>query len=88
MTNHRKLKMLFSMIVLAFVFNYAWGSHLRMIGQRNGATSKRKSLFRVGLEDVLNLLDYSVPPDRLMRQRRSAFWTWLALRKFNDISLV
>ena len=66
MTNHRKLKMLFSMVVLAFVFNYAWGSHLRMTGQKNGATSKRKSLFRVGLEDVLNLLDYSVPPDRLI----------------------
>jgi hypothetical protein len=57
MTNPAKLEKLFGILTMAFLLSFAWGCHLRSSEQKISAATKRKSLFRLGLEDILNLAD-------------------------------
>ena len=87
MTDADKLEKLFAVVTLAFTYSYAWGCHLRQSGIKTNAASKRKSLFRLGLEDILNMIQPAgqkeSEPDRLRR-----FVSWIAQSKFNSIFLV
>lgn len=55
MTCPKKLEKLFAIVVIAFTYSFGWGCHLRSQGDRTSAQSKRKSLFRLGLEDPMVL---------------------------------
>ena len=79
MTDASKLEKLFAVVTLAFTYSYAWGCHLRQNGIKNNAASKRKSLFRLGLEDILNMIqpnEHSEPEPERLRE----FVSWLAIR--------
>ena len=56
-TNGVKLEKLFTLVVWAFIFSVAWGCHLREQKIKTSAATRRKSLFRLGLESILALID-------------------------------
>jgi len=87
MTDPRKLERLFAVVVLAFLFSFGWGCHLRASGEKTSAQSKRKSLFRLGLEDILSHLT-GHSPTRCNRKRWRAFLHWLKSSQFDSIFLV
>ena len=72
MTQAEKLEKLFALVSLAFLFSFAWGCHLRVTRKPTAAT-KRKSLFRLGLEDILRLLNNP----HLDQADRDTFVEWL-----------
>lgn len=87
MTTPYKLETLFGLLALAFLFGFAWGCRLRVSGEQDSAASKRKSLFRLGMEDILALLDsggHSVP----QWHRHTQFIRWIQSVKFDSIFLV
>lgn len=87
MTDGVKLEKLFAVVVLAFLFSFAWGCHLRVSNRRTSRQSQRKSLFRLGLEDILQLLNQ--PSGRTQRyEELKEFLHWLKRTKFNSIFLV
>ncbi|MFT6381745.1 MAG: hypothetical protein ACJA16_004813 [Akkermansiaceae bacterium] len=51
------------------------------------AAASRKSVFRLGLEDLMSLCDQS-NPDPSQEARRSEFWLWLPSETFPSIFLV
>ena len=73
--------------VLAFHFSFAWGCRLRESTRKMTAAASRKSVFRLGLEDLMSLLDQS-NPDPSQEARRSEFWLWLQSKTFHSIFLV
>lgn len=87
MTVGYKLEKLFALVVLAFAYSYAWGCHLRHQEIKKDAYSKRKSLFRLGLEDLLQRLQLGGnqhrPPEKVKELYR-----WLQNPLFNSIFLV
>lgn len=87
MTDADKLEKLFAIVTLAFTYSYAWGCHLRHTQTKSNAASKRKSLFRLGLEDILNMFqsteDKHIKPIRLRE-----FLRWLTQPQFHSIFLV
>jgi len=76
MTCPKKLEKLFAIVVIAFTYSFGWGCHLRSQGDRASAQSKRKSLFRLGLEDLVRLFDHSFS-DRLKKREQQRFKRWL-----------
>ena len=56
MTQTKKIEKLIAVVSLAFLISYAWGSTLRQTRKQTAAL-KRKSHFRLGLEDILRLLN-------------------------------
>lgn len=82
-----KLEKLFAVVVLAFLFSFAWGCHLRATKQRVSATANRKSLFRLGLEDLLHLLEPAPNKHPDQHQLRD-FLRWLNSGVFTSIFLV
>ena len=56
-TNGVKLEKLFALVVWAFIFSLAWGSHLREQKIKTSPGTRRKSLFRPSLESILALID-------------------------------
>lgn len=87
MTDPAKLERLFAVVVLAFLYSFAWGCQLRATTSKQTAASKRKSLFRLGLEDILHLLD-PAPPTPSRQQGIREFLQWLNSSVFASISLV
>lgn len=86
-TDGAKLEKLFAVVALAFTYSYAWGCHLRQAKIKSNAASNRKSLFRLGLEDVLSLLQFT--GDKYSNPRRlKDYLHWLANAQFNSIFLV
>lgn len=83
MTDAAKLEKLFAIVALAFVFSYAWGCHLKASKEVLSRHQQRKSLFRLGLEDILRLLDLPEPNDELR-----SFSHWIQHSKFSSIFLV
>lgn len=83
MTDPSKLEKLFAVITLSFVFSYAWGCHLKVSSESLSAHKKRKSLFRLGLEDILRLLDLPYENHELRD-----FLRWIQKSKFSSIFLV
>ena len=55
MTSAPKLDKLFAVLALAFLVSFAWGCQIRHSKQQHSQQSKRKSLFRLGLEDILRI---------------------------------
>ena len=87
MTDGTKLEKLFAVVVLAFLFSFAWGCHLRATGRKVTRQAQRKSLFRLGLEDILKLL--SQPSVRARRSEEfKEFLNWLKHTEFDSIFLV
>ena len=87
MTEGAKLEKLFAVVVLAFLFSFSWGCHLRATGCRVSRQSKRKSLFRLGLEDILKLLN--LPSEKSSRSEElKEFLHWLKHPKPDSIFLV
>jgi len=78
MTDPRKLEGLFAVVALGFLFSFGWGCHLKAIGEKRCAKSKRKSHFRLGLEDILTHLTSDHPGQRHRKGWRS-FLRWLKL---------
>lgn len=74
MTDAKKLEKLFALVSLAFLYSFGWGCHLRTTRNQTKAT-ERKSLFRLGLEDILRLLNNP----HLKQKERDAFTDWLKL---------
>ncbi|MFT6178952.1 MAG: hypothetical protein ACJAQT_002703 [Akkermansiaceae bacterium] len=87
MTGATKLEMLFALTVLAFLFSFAWGSRLRESTRKMTAAASRKSVFRLGLEDLMSLFDQG-NPDPSQEARRSEFWLSLPSETFHSIFLV
>lgn len=92
MTSALKLDKLFAVITIAFFVSFAWGCQVRNSQQKESAQSKRKSLFRIGLEDILRIFQTMHSKDKAMRRKRrgelSRFRSWLYADKFHSISLV
>lgn len=87
MTDASKLEKLFAIVTLAFTYSFAWGCHLRHTKQKDNAASKRKSLFRLGMENILNLLQEK-ETDSPETSRYRKFKKWLKGPSFNEIFLV
>jgi len=92
MTSAPKLDKLFAVLAIAFLVSFAWGCQMRNSQQKESAQSKRKSLFRIGLEDILRIFQTAQSKDKVMRSKRrkelNRFKRWLYGDKFHAISLV
>ena len=92
MTSAPKLDKLFAVLAIAFLVSFAWGCQIRNSQKKESAQSKRKSLFRIGLEDILRIFQTMQSKDKAMRSKRrselSRFKRWLYDDKFHAISLV
>lgn len=83
MSEARKLEKLFALVSLAFLFSFAWGCELRSTRKQTKAM-KRKSIFRLGLEDIIRLLNNP----HLPREEREAFTDWLKSPYWSKIFIV
>jgi hypothetical protein len=72
MTSGTKIEKLFAIVTLGFLFCYAWGCELRSISKQTKAT-KRKSHFRLGIEDILRMLNNP----HLNEKELTSFIRWL-----------
>jgi len=86
-TDGAKLEKLFAIVALAFTYSYGWGYHLRQTKIKSNAASNRKSLFRLGLEDILTMMQ-PLSGNRPKPIRWKDFSHWLANAQFNSIFLV
>lgn len=87
MTDGRKLEKLFALVVLAYLYSFAWGCHLRANGRKKSAAANRKSHFRLGLENILTMLE-SVNTGASSRRKANEFFHWLKADTGTSISLV
>ena len=87
MTCPKKLEKLFAVVVLAFAYSFGWGCHLRSAALKTSAQSKRKSLFRLGLEDLVRLFDLSFT-NKLKNQDQRRFKHWIRQPEESSIFLV
>jgi len=87
-----KLDKLFAVLAIAFLVSFAWGCQIRHSKQEESAQSKRKSLFRIGLEDLLRIFQATHSKDKARRRKRrmeiNRFKRWLYSLQFYAISLV
>jgi len=87
MTDGKKLEKLFAVVALAFLLSFSWGSYLRAEKHRVSAQANRKSVFRLGLEDILRLGS----PGQISQALRDdlvLFIRWLERCQFSSIFLV
>lgn len=87
MTCPKKLEKLFAVVVLAFTYSFGWGCYLRSAALKTSAQSNRKSLFRLGLEDLMVLFDLSFT-NKLKKQNQRRFMHWLLSPGDSSIFLV
>lgn len=80
MTDNKKIEKLISIISLSFLFTFGWGCYLRD-SQKQTSASKRKSLFRLGLEDLLHALT-NLNGGKV---RWKSFIRWLKSCQLNEI---
>lgn len=92
MTSAKKLDKLFAVVSLAFLICFAWGCRMRSSNQQCSTQSQRKSLFRIGLEDILRMMQQqhsSHSRTRLhARAQIRALDAWLKSDCFGEIFLV
>lgn len=92
MTSAPKLDKLFAVLAIAFLVSFAWGCQIRNSKKQESAQSKRKSLFRIGLEDILRMFQTIQSKDRNKRRKRlkerTEFKRWVFGDQFHAISLV
>jgi hypothetical protein len=92
MTSAPKLDKLFAVLAIAFLVSFAWGCQIRHSQKKESAQSKRKSLFRIGLEDILRIFQPDQSKDRNKRKKRrkerAEFKRWVLTDQFHAISLV
>lgn len=87
-----KLDKLFAVLAIAFLVSFAWGCQIRHLKQQNSRQSKRKSLFRLGLEDILRIFQVIRSKDKIRREKRQkeidVFKRWIVRDTFHAIFLV
>ena len=83
MTQTAKIEKLFALVSLAFLFSFAWGCQLRKLRKQTSAL-KRKSHFRLGLEDILRMLNNPYTKKQDVNQ----FTRWLRQPVWNEIFIV
>ena len=92
MTSAPKLDKLFAVLAIAFLVSFAWGCQIRNSKEKESAQSKRKSLFRIGLEDILRIFQTIQSKDKNKRDKRrreiAEFKRWFLGDQFHAISLV
>ena len=92
MTSAKKLDKLFAVVSLAFLICFAWGCRMRSSNRQSSTQSPRKSIFRVGLEDILRMMQqrYSEHSKTRKKARRQIeeFDAWLKSDCFVEIFLV
>lgn len=92
MSSKKKLDKLFAVLALAFLVSFAWGCRIRHCKQQTSKQSMRKSLFRLGLEDILRLAQPMYYASKLRKKKRedevNIFIKWLASERFGEIFLV
>ena len=92
MTCPPKLDKLFAVLALAFIVSFAWGCQLRHSKQKRTKQSMRKSLFRLGLEDMLRMFQQIYSNRRHQRHRAkdelADFKRWIFSENFGAIFLV
>ena len=91
MTAAPKLDKLFAVLAIAFLVSFGWGCQVRHLKQQNSEQSKRKSLFRLGLEDILRLFQTIRSKDKTPREKRRkeihVFNRWILQDTFHAIFL-
>lgn len=91
-TSAKKLDKLFAIVSLAFLIAFAWGSRIRHSKQQTSKQSMRKSLFRIGLEDILRILQQSQArrchASKDVDEKLTEFNKWIQQKIFDEISLV
>ena len=70
MTSAPKLDKLFTVLSLAFLVSFAWGCQIQHLKQQHSQQSKRKSLFRLGPEDILRIFQSIQCKDKKRRDKR------------------
>lgn len=92
MTSAPKLDKLFALLAIAFLVSFAWGCQIRKSQKQESAQSKRKSLFRIGLEDILRISQAIQSKDKKRRDKRrteiNEFKRWIFSEIYQAISLV
>lgn len=92
MTSAPKLDQLFALVAIAFLVSFAWGCEIRKFRAQETARSKRKSLFRLGLEDIPGIFMSDESKESEIRakrkQRRLLFEAWIQSEMYDAISLV
>ena len=92
MTSAPKLDKLFAVLALGFLVSFAWGCQIRHLKQQYSKQSKSKSLFRLGLEDILRIFLPIQSKDKKKRDKRreeqDRFKRWILQDKFYAIFLV
>ena len=92
MTSAPKLEKLFALVAIAFLVSFAWGCEIRKFRAQETAQSKRKSLFRLGLEDILRIFTSNESKESQFRakrrRRRLLFEPWILSEMYDAISLV
>ncbi len=92
MTSAPKLDKLFAVLALAFLVSFAWGCQIRHLKQQQSKQSKRKSLFRLGLEDLLRIFQPIQSKGKNRRDKRrkelANFKRWIWQDTFHAIFLV
>ena len=92
MTSAPKLDKLFAVLALGFLVSFAWGCQICHLKQQRSQQSKRKSLFRLGLEDILRMFQTIRSRDKNRRENRrkeiDGFRRWVGRDTFYPIFLV
>ena len=91
-TSSKKLDKLFAIVSLAFLVCFAWGCRMRSSNQLSSKQSERKSLFRLGLEDILRMMQQQYSEHSKIgqntRRQINALEAWLKNDCFEEIFLV
>lgn len=92
MNSAQKLDKLFAVLALGFLVSFAWGCQIRHLKQQYSQQSKRKSLFRLGLEDILRIFQPIQSKDKKRcdkrREEQTRFKRWILRDTFLAIFLV
>lgn len=83
LTDGKRIEKLMAVISLSFLFTFGWGCHLRGI-KKQTSKSKRKSLFRLGLENLLEILTGG----RQCKADLTRFIRWLESDQLSEIFVV
>lgn len=88
MSEGHKLQKLFAVVVFAILFCFGWGCELKeKTQQATTVARRRKSLFRLGLEDLMRRVDPSQPPEA-SRSMINGFSKWVNSRCYSSMILV
>lgn len=91
-TSAKKLDKLFAVVSLAFLISFAWGCHVHFAKSQKSKKRRRKSFFRIGLEDIIRLTQRSYSSHKKTRKQArrqsKALEDWLKSDSFEEVFLV